>query len=294
MFCCTRSSSSYEPIDTTISKVVNDLTKHPSSTVSTYPGSMRRRLSFQPGMNLVQTGGNALMAYDPETMSDLVKVVVPSDCQQGQIINVKSPPDKDGNSRMANFVIPKHCIKPGSSFLVQFPRDIDNEREDVHSYKPNDQTLKADYFILNSAQNNEVETASVDTSSSNQDRQVIDDQEDPLKEKLLPCEKNEAEKAINIDNQQHMMLITVPPGVDAGSTIYAKVPGYKKRFLPVKVPKGGVSQFYISYTFQHTITESEMMLDHYGDGSDKSPSKRIWDDNPIAYAAPMVTVTFLL
>lgn len=280
MFCCSKSSI-YDPIDTEI----NGKSKYASqrSSMSTYPG-MKRTSQDQirtntKDLDLVQTGGNALMEYDPETMSDLVKVVVPPDCKPGQLIQVVAP---DGSGRIANTIVPRHC-KPGSTFMMKF-LPLNEERDGSGS---NNKPVEQHDLALTQENINGVGVA-----SSNQTKQIdlLDDgphteSTNPLEERLLPPSN---ENQSSYEKQEQTMMIIVPPGVDAGSTIYAKLPGNDQRFLPVKVPKGGVSQFYVSYVYGHTISESEMLKQHKHSMEEQSNQKQNWHDNPAAYAAPMI------
>ena len=259
--------------------------------MSNYPGMIRTsKDSIKTNtidLDLVQTGGNALMEYDPETMSDLVKVVVPPDCKPGQLIQVVAP---DGSGRIANAIVPRHC-KPGSTFMMKFlPLN-----EEMDGNGSNNKPVGQHDLALTQETNDGV---GVGVASSNQTKQIdlLDDtppteNTNPLKERLLPPSN---ENQSNYEKQEQTMMIIVPPGVDAGSTIYAKLPGNDPRFLPVKVPQGGVSQFYVSYVYGHTISESEMLEQHKRSMEEQSNQKQNWHDNPAAYAAPMIAGPFLM
>jgi hypothetical protein len=85
------------------------------------------------------------------------------------------------------------------------------------------------------------------------------------------------------------MLVTAPKGVSAGTTIHVLVPGqgYEKRYLPVTIPEGGVSQFHVQYNMQDTFVKE--------DGFVKSQkiAKQNWHKNPLA-VAPMIVGPLLL
>mmetsp|Transcript_25456 Transcript_25456/g.31364 ORF Transcript_25456/g.31364 Transcript_25456/m.31364 type:complete len:91 (+) Transcript_25456:333-605(+) len=65
------------------------------------------------------------MEYDPDTMSDFMKVTVPEGSYEGQIIWITSP---DSSERVVEVRIPRGC-QPGSSFLVKFPETIQTEEK---------------------------------------------------------------------------------------------------------------------------------------------------------------------
>lgn len=271
MFCCRGNSSSYDPIETTIR--------------GTYPGSRRESKLPTTDKDLVQTGGNALMEYDSETMSDLIRVVVPPDSYPGQMIQVTAP---DDSSRIANAIIPPNC-KPGSTFMMKFPPI----GETTTSNKIDDLALQEERgdFNSNSGYNDTNET-----NGRNDRNTQVQSEEDPLHQNLL---ENDGLNNDNFKNNkvEQKMIITVPPGVDAGTTLFAKVPGVatdEKRFLPVQVPKGGVSQFYVSYVYGHTINERQMIEQDKREKEARLRKNQNWHDNPLAYAAPMVALPLLL
>jgi hypothetical protein len=283
MFCCRGNSSSYDPIETTIR--------------GTYPGSRREvKLPTTPGKDLVQTGGNALMEYDPETMSDLIRVVVPPDSYPGQMIQVTAP---DDSNRIANAIIPPNC-KPGSTFMMKFPPigETMTMMTTTTSNKIDDLALQEERgdFNSNSGYN--------DTNNGRNDRNTQVLSEDPLHQSLLENDglTNNNNNNFKDNKVEQKMIITVPPGVDAGTTLFAKVPGEgvaaattdEKRFLPVQVPKGGVSQFYVSYVYGHTINERQMIEQDKKEKEARLRKNQNWHDNPLAYAAPMVALPVLL
>ena len=251
MFCC-RGSPKYSTVDTEIKNGSGFDNKNKSMMISTYPG-MRRNIQNPmnstsientKNLDLVQTGGNALMQYDPETMCDLVKVVVPTYCLPGQLIQVVAP---DDSGRISNVNIPYHC-KPGSTFLMKFLPVVEKHKE-----------------ALEEKQKHRTEMDEAGASQTNQIDLLDDHSTNSLKEALLPSPPQHSAYG----NQEQTMMINVPPAIDVGTTIYAKVPGDEKRFLPVIVPNGGISQFYVSYKFSHTVSESEMLEKHHGEKQQK-------------------------
>lgn len=268
MLSCLSSSTKYDPVDTM------------EQQRNAFPGT-RREGKARPTpdqiekMNLVQTGGNALMRYDPETMSDLVKVVVPPGCQPGEMVLVTAPDDKN---RAVNVIIPRHCSKPGTSFLVQFPPPHTTNNTTIGSKSYDEKNMQ---MML------------IDHDLSLKEGAV---RSDPLKEKLLGDEEERNTRDVidedsanihNKDNEERIAFISVPPDAVPGTMMYTQLPGFDKRYLPVRVPKGNVSQFYVAYVFGHTISESEKE-------ERLSRNQQNWHDNPIAYGAPMVTMPFLI
>ena len=271
MFCCL-SSSTDDPVDT----VVQTKKGVVGIPMSSYPGFIRNSKSpieLQQELSLVQTGGNALMVYNRDTLSDVVKVVVPANCYPGQMIQVIAPNDEE---RVLGVVIPRHCTKPGSCFLVQFPPPSKESSVNV-----------ANEFGINQ-----------DSDDRHQNTNNTNDV-DPLKEPLLQdhdindSDENKTQQISMRNHEEERILITVPRGADAGSTIYAKIPSNDNRYVPVKVPKGGISQFYISYTFAHTINKNEMIKQQANEKEQLSRKNQNWHDNPIAYGAPMVVLPLL-
>lgn len=150
MNCCSGTSFGYEPVDTgepttKYSYYTNINASSSSSTIPAskdlgYPGSKRPGNPTSIWSNLdcnknilVRTGGNALMEYDPHTMSNLVRVTVPEGCWPSQMIQVKSQcpsysvSDFTVKERVVNVTIPSGCVA-GSSFLVDMSNASDFER----------------------------------------------------------------------------------------------------------------------------------------------------------------------
>lgn len=290
LFCCLHpSSGKYDPVD-----VTTRIQKQQQQQDKPFPGT-RRESEPRPThdqikkLNLVQTGGNALMRYDPETMTDLIKVVVPPDCQPGQMLRVTAP---DDSSRIVNVIIPQHCYKPGTSFLVQLPPpqstnntaigSNDNQRKNMQTMLiDHDLALKEGVVVQEEKEHGLIGDHFVSLKEKllgdEEVRDSRDVRDDPRDEDVINAPKNDEEK---------ILLVSVPPNLDPGTTMYVRLPEYGNRYLPVKVPKGNVSQFYVVYLHDHTISESKKI-------EQMSQNQQNWYDNPTAYGAPMVTMPFL-
>jgi hypothetical protein len=287
MLCCRRSSK-YDPIDT----AARDISKYPA-TRRTMTSPQKVNLDNHSDRQLIQTGGNALMEYDPNTMSDYITVVVPPDGRPGQMLQVS-----DESGRVAKAIVPLHC-KPGSTFLMQFPSQNLANNADTNQTQTHELALKEEYQGSDDNNNNN----NINNVSSSELQAVH-----PLKQRLLTGDalgdinisaSSSTIASSNYSNSvgketEMKMLITVPPGVDGGTTIYAKIPGDDNRYLPVKVPRGGVSQFYVGYVYGHTITESQMYDQDRITKIGQERKRQNWHDNPIAYGAPMIAAPLLL
>lgn len=321
MFCCNRGSQKYDPLDTKVNKNMM------KSSHLGYPGSRRpttyisREASSRDGKQMIQTGGNALMEYDPETMSDVMKIVVPVDSVPGQLIQITAP---DGSGRVANVIIPLHC-KPGTSFLMKFPTveetellndlKLQQENTDIVQGGNNNsnggavagKTNDGGDMSMTSTSNNNI------NNNMNAPTDLLDDtdqQQNPLEQRLLQDydQRNTTSNAnsnananIHALDVQNLIIVSVPPGVSAGTTIYAQIPSFfatqeQKRYVPVTVPKGGVSQFYTCYMYGHTLNEMQVMAVEQERVAKQSghEQKQNWHDNSVAYTAPMVAYPFLV
>jgi hypothetical protein len=207
MICCT-SSSKYDPL---VGEEYN---------LSPYPASRRDKSNSPAGKSLIQTEGNALLEYDPVTMSNFVRVTVPEGLLPGMMMQVVAP---DNSKKIAYVTIPMHS-KAGSTFLMKFPSAEEDREENS--------------LMSRSASNSRLDN-----------REEKRDSNDSTAEAKFDDYWNMADAREGSENLK--LLVSVPPGVVAGTEIYVKIPGDEERVLPVKVPKG-VSQFYVSYLPQHT------------------------------------------
>ncbi len=316
---CWKGSSKYDPVDT---EIINGVVRS-NTNDNEYP-AMRKRttdsntnnrsINTTKNLDLIQTGGNALMQYDPEIMSDFVKIVVPSYCQPGQLIQVVSP---DDSKRVANVIIPRNGM-PGSTFLIKFLPFKGGHDEKLIQYQQQQQqqqqlqqnishelalTQEKNSTEAVSSQTNQIDLLDDHTNySTNTTTTTTTTTTNPLEEKLLlpPPLPEEQRNNNGNEKQEETMMIIVPPGLEPGTTIYANLPGGNKRFLPVEVPKGGVPQFFVSFDYGHTISENEM-LEQFQSDIEPQPqlqpqlkqerSRRVlnrlyFNGHPAAYAAP--------
>ena len=59
---------------------------------------------------------------------------------------------------------------------------------------------------------------------------------------------------------QKLLLVRVPPGTEGGTTLHVSVPDEPGRILAAKVPRGGVTEFHVSYEARPAIMQSRSML----------------------------------
>jgi len=293
--CCFGNPAAYAPIDSTFTtdKFAGSSSSTSTSTLTSispapaprnlgFPGSRRfttgitsyesrnnatattagTRTGTGTKNNLVRSAGNALVEYDPDTMSDLVRVTVPEGCWCGQVIQVNAPStpgDGDGVSgsitppSSTHVRIPFGC-KPGSSFLVRIPSPNINTHDgintgvmpmttttttmmNVHDASPKDQFADHDLYLMEEeSTNRNIEEEGVITKTNT----------------------NGGEE------EQFQMLVKVPQGVGPGTTIHVLTPNDQNRFLPVIIPvPDGDSfstqiQFPVTYTMKDTFVRGDM------------------------------------
>ncbi len=236
--------------------------------------------------------------------SDLVKIDVPVASSSGSasgsvqpnsnqlplVIQVSAP---DGSGRVINAIVPRHC-KPGTSFLMKFPTveemkllddlRLNVQQEEVQVGKGKKHNANGVGGDTNITSNNNNNNNNTNTTPTDLLDDVNQQQQNPLEQRLLQDYDNrDTNTAItntntnaptssnmmsdNVIDIQSMMLVSVPPGVNAGTTIYAQIPSLfgfgsssgERRFVPVKVPRGGVSQFYTCFTYDRTLDEKQVM-----------------------------------
>lgn len=242
MICCT-SSERYDPLE------------GEEYDLSPYPATRREKGHCFAGKSLIQTEGNALLEYDPVTMSNLVRVTVPDGLLPGMMMQVVAP---DNTERIAYVTIPMH-LKSGSTFLMKFP-SVKEEREASSSLIHDALSSKFEDLMLKEEKRDPVE--SITDAKIDDDWNIVEPPEERLSEKVRQDGGGPKQK----------LLVSVPPGVVSGTEIYVKIPGDESRVLPVKVPKG-VSKFYVSFIPQHTRHIEDFNLD------DESDKNLIGEDN---------------
>jgi len=253
MLCCSKVPSSYAPLETTIDGEFNT-----SGSNREYPGNTRCMSSNTTGRHLVQTGGNALMAYDPETMKDLVNVTLPEGCHPGQVIHIQDPSCR--TERVAQIIVPPGS-KAGTTIMVKLPEE--------QYFTPNNQTFgsSSGSVFMNDLTLQEQEEVVMSTSATQTHNRVVVQSQD------IPPFPISSHQFNQTNEKEFSMLIRVPVGVAPGTIIHVKIPDDDK-FVPVTVPGGGVSQFYANYTLADTI--------------DMNGNKN--HDNPIVYGLPMLVL----
>jgi len=233
MVCCT-SSSKYNPLE------------GEEYYLSPYPASRRDKSNSPAGKSLIQTEGNALLEYDPVTMSNFVRVTVPEGLLPGMMMQVVAP---DNSKKIAYVTIPMHS-KAGSTFLMKFPSAEEDREENS--------------LMSRSASNSRLENRGEKRDSNDS---TAEDKFDDYWN-MVESEERLSGKDAREGSENLKLLVSVPPGVVAGTEIYVKLLEGEERVLPIKVPKG-VSQFYVSYLPQHTryiedlnLTESDTVIGH--------------------------------
>ncbi len=145
MFCCFGVPAAYAPIDTCDTLL-------PASKALGYPASKRSSVrsvnchETKKPIQLVQSAGNALMEYDTESMSDLLRVTVPEGCWSGQVINVSYAHDASkGVNNVMPVQIPFGCTS-GSTFLVKIPPTTSTTDATKDMTPDHDLKLKEDHY----------------------------------------------------------------------------------------------------------------------------------------------------
>lgn len=259
--CCFNIPPSYAPIETTIDGASKP--DNANGSRRDFPGN-RRSVSTYTNKQLVKTGGNALMEYDPETMKDLVNVTLPEGCHAGQVIHVQDPNSTSG--RVAQIIVPPGS-RSGTTIMVKLAEE---------QYFTPDETGNNGGFVTDLTLKEEVIAPNSEIMANN--RVLVQSQDIPLSYLVSPqSSQNDYQKKV----KQSSMLVRVPVGVAPGTTIHVKIPDEDK-FVPVTVPEGGVSQFYANYSVVDTIDIKN------GVNQQQQSKKKSWHDNPIAYGAPML------
>jgi len=266
--CCFNTSPSYAPIETTIDGASKP--GNANGSRQDFPGN-RRILSTYTNTQLVKTGGNALMEYDPETMKDLVYVTLPEGCHAGQVIHVQDPNSTSG--RVAQIIVPPGS-RSGTTIMVKLPED---------QYFTPDETGNNNGFLTDLTLKEEVVAPHSETTEAN-NRFLVQSQDIPMSY-LASHQSNQ--NNYQQKEKQSSMLVKVPVGVAPGTIIHVKIPDEDK-FVPVVVPKGGVSQFYANYSLEDTINMKN------GGNQQQQSKEQNWHDNPIAYGAPMLVLPGIL
>jgi len=262
MLCCSKVPSSYAPLETTIDGEFKPANANGSNRE--FPGNTRCVSSNTACAHLVQTGGNALMAYDPETMNDLVNVTLPEGCHPGQVIHVQDPNSR--TERVAQIVVPPGS-RAGTTIMVKLPEE--------QYFTLNNETIDSSGsgFVTDLTLRNEEEVVLSSSGTQTHNRVVVQSQD-------IPPSPISSHQSNQTNEKEFSMLIRAPVGVAPGTIIHVKIPDDDK-FVPVAVPEGGVSQFYANYRLADTIDMKE---------NQNRSKKQNWHDNPIAYGLPMLVL----
>lgn len=192
-----------------------------------FPGVTKRaqaemnfKRSFYNGTSLIQSSGNALMEYNEKEMADMVRVTVPEGCMQNQIIQVTHP---DSHDRFAMVRIPLGC-SPGTTFLANIPQDQRLNDLELEQEKAN---------AFTSAKNGQIVVDSHELNMPNHH---------PI-QSLNGTNRVENKRS----NRTETILVNTPQGVSAGTLIHVRTPGNEGNIIPVMVPEGNPSQFYVEY-----------------------------------------------
>ena len=185
---------------------------------SSFPGNRAR---------FVRTGGNALAKAPGDSLNgnEIVHVIVPPNKYGGDQILVQTP---SGKCVLA--VIPMG-MSSGDTFQVDVPRDAGNGKKD-------------DSMNLNQYPSSHAVTPMEVPAPS---APLMEDYEPniPINTEISPKFSTNSVATSVTGGNQSTMLVKVPPGCAAGSTIHVQVPGENK-LIAAKVPPN-VSEFYVAY-----------------------------------------------
>jgi hypothetical protein len=245
VLCCLDPHPDYMPVD--VKERNSDLESQKSGIEKSlrsqqdYPGSRRnvvlsKKNTGTGNVNLIRTGGNALVEYDDESMRDLVRVTIPENVQSGQLLQVCT---SDG--RTANFMVP-FLAKTGSEYLIKFPSVetavVANQSDSSNSYTKNTSQDNRKSPII--VQGEEIDDNGLHEKSTA--HVVVSSFEDHPK---TPLEKNESINEELPKAVDSMILVCVPPGVAPGTQMELMLRNNNEK-INVTVPPGGVSQFYVA------------------------------------------------
>ncbi|CAB9525322.1 expressed unknown protein [Seminavis robusta] len=237
MLCCT---SLWQDPASAYNAQTND------AGVSPFPGQRRP---------LVQSAGNGNLVMPPSPL--MVNVVIPPGMQAGQTLQVAAP---DG-SRTVSATIPQG-MEAGQSFFVTFPNAVAGSTADNQSNgsgsngsgNVNNATSAAPAAAPMAAAPVLPPVASPLNTKPDQsgtpfsqalDRPTAVNAPRPIQQQQPMAPPHQHLNSNSTANQQHLLLVNVPPGAQAGSTLYVQVPG-ENRTLAAKVPPG-VAQFHVAY-----------------------------------------------
>jgi len=182
--------------------------------------------------SLLPTSGNALMEY--------VRGIVQADHRAG------NTPDSSGRSAQV-MMSPFGCTD-GSTFLAKMPSDQD--QGGVHDLQLPEE--KADLVVVQRQDYYGYTTPAATpppTSPTSPTAATTTTTITTVTTKVTTTTTTRAWQPQSHKNQgkDMKMLVNAPKGVSAGTTIHVLVPyeGNEKRYLPVTIPEGGVSQFHV-------------------------------------------------
>lgn len=232
MLCCLGNPSEYAPLD--------------GSGVSAYPGQRRQCQYQEPTQQaLANTGGNALMAFDPSstqsTGGHIVSVTVPEGVAPGQTIHVAAP---DGSDQLVAAVIPQG-MEPGATFIVEFPPVV------PQGYTSTNSSSNTNGVPFVNPVGSKTEQTPSPTDIINQDLTLKPAVANPL---FVHDHQSVSEPQCNSDSDK-LLLVKVPPGTAPGATINVQPPG--ENFTVSAVVPPNTSEFHVSYTpTQRTVDPS--------------------------------------
>mmetsp|Transcript_12754 Transcript_12754/g.27997 ORF Transcript_12754/g.27997 Transcript_12754/m.27997 type:complete len:419 (+) Transcript_12754:118-1374(+) len=231
---------------------------------STYSTTQYGGGAYPGNRLLVKTAGNALMEapiQSPGTSDLVVAVNVPPGVVPGDTIRVNSP---DGR-RSVDAMVPAN-MKAGGTFQVRFPPESTKSNNMAAPSSTPAFAHALDTFIAQ-------ETTQQPTSPATQPATpAMAQAQESRQEEMRTASKQQlggfadsintmlgsphsaaqqpatpvAPPSPSLAGQQRFLMVNVPPGTSAGSTLHARVPG-ENRTLAVTVPPG-VSSFRVAYT----------------------------------------------